>query len=125
MPDLVADASEWLERHSQGIQTHSDICHRWHDACLVSRLIREIEITRGYRDEAESEASIAALVVEKLQSLTRFQDRVIRSGNTASLATTEVTSLKEAIEEFESRDNIVSQQIAQNLRGLLERLSPN
>ena len=37
--DLIADAREWLATQGGRIQTHSEICHRWHPACLVSRLL--------------------------------------------------------------------------------------
>ena len=37
--DLVADAREWLATQGDLVQTHSENCHRWHPACLVSRLL--------------------------------------------------------------------------------------
>ena len=37
--DLVADAREWLATQGDLVQTHSETCHRWHPACLVSRLL--------------------------------------------------------------------------------------
>ncbi len=39
MGDLIADAREWLATQGDRVQTHSEICHRWHPACLVARLI--------------------------------------------------------------------------------------
>jgi len=37
--DLLADAREWLATQGDRIQTHGELCHRWHPACLVSRLL--------------------------------------------------------------------------------------
>jgi hypothetical protein len=37
--DLLADAREWLATQSDRPQTHGETCHRWHPACLVSRLL--------------------------------------------------------------------------------------
>jgi hypothetical protein len=42
MSDLLADAREWLATQGDRVQTHSGECHRWHPACLVSRLVREL-----------------------------------------------------------------------------------
>jgi hypothetical protein len=41
--DIVADAREWLARYAGRVTTHSDGCHRWHDACLVARLVAECD----------------------------------------------------------------------------------
>lgn len=41
--DIVADAREWLTRYGWRETTHSDGCHRWHDACLIARLVAECE----------------------------------------------------------------------------------
>lgn len=43
--DLIADAKEWLADQSRRLQTHSEVCHRWHIACLVSRLVAALERT--------------------------------------------------------------------------------
>jgi hypothetical protein len=37
--DLLADARAWLATQGDRIQTHGELCHRWHPACLVSRLL--------------------------------------------------------------------------------------
>ncbi len=37
--DLIADARAWLATQGDRIQTHGELCHRWHPACLVSRLL--------------------------------------------------------------------------------------
>lgn len=44
--DIVADAREWLANHSGRVTTHGDECHRWHDACLIARLVEECERLR-------------------------------------------------------------------------------
>jgi hypothetical protein len=44
--DIVADAREWLARYGGRETTHSDGCHRWHDACLIARLVAECERLR-------------------------------------------------------------------------------
>jgi|694.fasta_scaffold02094_57 hypothetical protein len=44
--DLLADAREWLATQGDRVQTHSEACHRWHPACLVARLVREVERLR-------------------------------------------------------------------------------
>ena len=41
--DIVADAREWLARYGGREVTHSDGCHRWHDACLIARLVAECD----------------------------------------------------------------------------------
>ena len=43
--DLIADAREWLAAQGDRVQTHSDKCHLWHPACLVSRLVRALART--------------------------------------------------------------------------------
>lgn len=43
MTNIVDDATEWLEKYSRRDSTHSDVCHRWHDACLVARLVAKID----------------------------------------------------------------------------------
>jgi uncharacterized coiled-coil protein SlyX len=75
----------------------------------------------------------AADRIERLESLTRFQDRVIRSGDTATLAVEEREAVGVAIqcvvaakaqrhpEEEESHDLL--HKTAATLRGLLERMS--
>jgi hypothetical protein len=46
--DIVADAKAWLaEIGGERLQTHSENCHQWHSACLVGKLIREIEVQRA------------------------------------------------------------------------------
>jgi len=47
--DILADAREWLDTPGrlENIGTHGEECHRWHLACLVSRLADEIVRLRG------------------------------------------------------------------------------
>lgn len=51
MTDLIADAREWLAQQDARLRTHSDTCHRWHTACLVSRLVRLIDSRAGQNDD--------------------------------------------------------------------------
>lgn len=46
MTDIVDIARERLNREDGRIRTHSDDCPRWHDACLISRLVDDIEMLR-------------------------------------------------------------------------------
>jgi hypothetical protein len=46
--DIVADARQWLAGlGGERLQTHSENCHQWHTACLVGKLIREVELQRS------------------------------------------------------------------------------
>lgn len=66
----------------------------------------------------------AAGEIEKLQSLTRFQDRVIRSGDTATLTSDERATLKRAAEAYglDNSDEDCAR-IEMTILSLLERLS--
>lgn len=87
---------------------------------IVTRLRQTRADMIGTDDEAHYwDVHEAAGEIEKLRSLVRFQDRVIRSGDTACLTSEEKASLDEAIEEFRERGN---DQIAENLHRLTERL---
>jgi hypothetical protein len=44
--DIVSDAREWLDGYAGRESTHSAECHKWHDACLIARLVDEIERLR-------------------------------------------------------------------------------
>jgi hypothetical protein len=46
MTDIVSDAREWLDGYAGRESTHSAECHKWHDACLIARLVDEIERLR-------------------------------------------------------------------------------
>jgi len=49
--DILTDARTWLDtlRRLENIGTHGEECHRWHLACLVSRLADEIARLREER----------------------------------------------------------------------------
>ena len=51
MSDILTDARKWLETPGrlENIGTHGEECHRWHLACLVSRLTDEIARLREER----------------------------------------------------------------------------
>lgn len=51
MADILADAREFIGERHERLQAHSDGCWRWHPACMVARLAREVE---RLRDELES-----------------------------------------------------------------------
>lgn len=54
MSDILADAREWLASHGDRIQTHSGECHRWHPACLVARLLRELDSRAGTTSDSDA-----------------------------------------------------------------------
>lgn len=67
--------------------------------------------------------TVAHAEIDRLRSLTRFQDRVIRSGDTACLTQEERDDLACAVSRLESDSNGPRDiQVADTLRGLLERL---
>ena len=43
MTDILADARERLDLNPFRATTHSDICHRWHDAFLIERRVHLCE----------------------------------------------------------------------------------
>ena len=47
MADILADAREFIADRHERLQTHSAGCWRWHPACMVGRLARELERTRA------------------------------------------------------------------------------
>ena len=47
MADILTDAREFIGDRHERIQTHSEGCWRWHPACMVARLARELERTRA------------------------------------------------------------------------------
>lgn len=65
----------------------------------------------------------AAGEIDRLRSLTRFQDRVIRSGDTACLTQAEGVALERAAIAYELLPTEGARQIAETLVGLRERLS--
>ena len=57
MSDILADAREWLADEAIGgrLQTHSGECHRWHPACLVARLLRELDSRAGSTGDSDAD----------------------------------------------------------------------
>jgi len=51
MSDILTDARKWLDTPGrlENTGTHGEECHRWHLACLVSRLADEIARLREER----------------------------------------------------------------------------
>ena len=44
--DILADAREFIGDRHERLQTHSEGCWRWHPACMVGLLAREVERLR-------------------------------------------------------------------------------
>jgi hypothetical protein len=70
--DILADAREWLATQSDRPQTHGETCHRWHPACLVSRLL-----SRAGQSDAKPGVSDAD-VPERDNTLTAEEREAIR-----------------------------------------------
>ena len=87
--DIIARLRDWRSVHLA----------RLHE--VMEQAADEIELLRGYRDEAEAEASIASLAVERLR-LTDAEREAVEAAYHQAIAS-EVTG------------------IANTLRGLLER----
>ena len=75
MKDIVAEAKAWLEQQPHRIQTHSENCHRWHPACLVSRLLVEIDRLKSEKaadwKACSESALIASTEIMKLRRMVR------------------------------------------------------
>lgn len=84
---------------------------------------------RAYADNIVGEPALTAAMhrmadeIDRLRSLTRFQDRVIRSGNTACLTGSEREALERVSVAYELLPTEGAHQVSATLRGLLERLS--
>jgi hypothetical protein len=65
--DIVADAREWLARYGGRETTHSDDCHRWHDACLIARLVAECERLSGRVDACRVAGVVLAMECNRLR----------------------------------------------------------
>jgi hypothetical protein len=87
--DIITDAREWLATQSDRPQTHGETCHRWHPACLVSRLLRELVPERDNTLTAEEREAIrfAAVLYERgcrpadAATLRMLLDRTSTDGN--------------------------------------------
>lgn len=89
------------------------------DTDIVTRLRQTRADMIGTDDEPHYwDVHEAAGEIEKLRSLARFQDRVIRSGDVACLTIDERASLDKAISEFEDKGE---NKIADCLSRLVER----
>ena len=64
----------------------------------------------------------AADEIERLRSLVRFQDTVIRSGDVACLTAAERRAIKLAMQGGTPASDDVESQMVETLRGLLDRL---
>ena len=101
--DLIADARAWLATQGDRVQTHSGECHRWHTACLVSRLVRLIDSRAGQNDDQ-------GVHLPKRESTT--------------LAAAERRAISEAAAAYADNDDDADcERIAATLRGLLVRTS--
>lgn len=87
---------------------------------IVERLRREI----AWEPELGDTLEYAANEIEKLRSLTRFQDGVIRSGDVATLASDERDAVRQASDAFgDDNDDETCARIQMTLMSLLKRLS--
>jgi hypothetical protein len=112
--DIIADAREWLATQGDRVQTHGDKCHRWHPACLVARLVREVERHReAIRRLADQDATLSVVggnvIVEIDAALTDAEREAIENCIYASVRIGDDWSDKQAA----------------TLRGLLDRTSQN
>lgn len=84
---------------------------------------------RAYADNIVGEPAVTAAMhrmadeIDRLRSLARFQDRVIRSGDTACLTDSEREALERASVAYELLPTEMAHHVSAVLRGLLGRLS--
>jgi hypothetical protein len=65
--DIVADAKAWLaDIGGERLRTHSGDCHTRHTACLVEKLIREVEVQRACTAAGRDEISRLRELVDGL-----------------------------------------------------------
>jgi len=148
--DIVADAREWLARYFGRVTTHSDGCHRWHDACLIARLAAECDRLRSrlsiigdypaadnaasgdngaaansppnHRTDIEYVRSLEARL-EELRSAADQADAEYRKEiERLRLTGMERTAIEWAIMECESMPTTLSRGAADTLRSLLSRI---
>jgi hypothetical protein len=101
--DLIADARAWLATQGDRIQTHGELCHRWHPACLVSRLVRLIDSRAGQNDD---------------------QGVHLPERERTTLTAEERLAIREAADAYEeNNEDADCERIAHTLRGLLDRTS--
>ena len=95
--DLIADARAWLATQGDRIQTHGELCHRWHPACLVARLISRAGQTDHQRENLPERESTTLTAAER-------------------------RAISEAAAAYADNDDDADcERIAATLRGLLDR----
>ena len=105
--DIVADAREWLARYAGRETTHSDGCHRWHDACLIARLVAERDRLReAIRRIADQDATLS------------LQGGNVTVDMDSSLTDAEREAVEVAAEAYAADHG---ERFAATLRGLLSR----
>lgn len=125
------EAAQEIERLRSALKVEQEQANRWWAMhlkaeadtaaeCLrlkhkVRELEEDIKQISGHRYRAECD-------VERLQSLTRFQDGVIRSGDVACLTQAERQALERAAIAYELLPSEGAVQVSEVLSGLLERL---
>jgi hypothetical protein len=113
--DLLADAREWLATQGDRVQTHSGECHRWHPACLVARLLRELDSRAGQSGDSDTG--------ESKHAEPSTPGEGTRQGE-CTLSNAERRALREAAEAYAENDGDADcERIAATLRGLLERIA--
>lgn len=119
--DIVADAREWLSNHSGRVTTHGDECHRWHDACLIARLVEECERLRNAAGEYTHSVSagIESKPARTGGAVNGPPDRRTGCGECATLTDAEREAIEGAIIHMETRGVWAW---PATLRALLERL---
>lgn len=146
MTDLLADAREWLLTQAGRIQTHSGTCHRWHPACLVSRLVMELDSRAVSQtaihgdfddDHPERENAEPAAIACGSDRTDKAAPRPAGTGDTpeahatpgacrsrggCTLTDAERQAVREAADAYaENDDDADCERIAVTLRGLLNR----
>ncbi len=120
--DLLTDARAWLATQGDRIQTHSELCHRWHPACLVSRLLSRSGQTeakaRDFGDDVpERDNAGDAPEAHATQGEGRSQGG-------CTLTAEEREAICEAADAYADNDDDADcERIAHTLRGLLARTS--
>ena len=129
--DIVADAREWLARYGGRETTHSDGCHRWHDACLIARLVAECESRTGSIDaKAGAEATERHAQGANAPERERLESRLEELRTAADLADAEcrdeIARLRLTATERESLGYYIGtggpDGVDATIRALLERL---
>jgi len=131
MSDILADAREWLADEAIGgrLQTHSGECHRWHPACLVARLLRELDSRAGSTGDSdanhpERENAEPAATACGSDRPDNPAPRPAGTGDICErlrLTDAERHCLREVRDTYADEDDVACNEIAAVLDGLLER----